>query len=61
MVVFPIPGQLGESDIGAGDDAADRPKRNEVDGDGDGFSFKDIDGDELSHKWRRRRPFWNLS
>ena len=40
---FLFPGQLNESDIGVGDDAGDRPRRNEVDGDSDEFSLKDVD------------------
>ena len=55
---FLFPGQLDESDIGAGDDDADRLQCNEVDGDGDGFSFKDVDSSELSCKRRQRRPIF---
>jgi len=57
VVVFPIPGQLDESDIGVDSDHyADRPRLHEVDGDNDGFSFKDVSGHELSRNRRRRRP-----
>ena len=58
---FPNPRLVDESDIGAGHDAADRPRRNEVDNDSDEVSLKDVDSNELSCKRRRRRPFWNLS
>ena len=38
----PISGQLGESNIEVGDDDAHRLLRNEVDGDSDEFSLKDV-------------------
>ena len=56
---FPISGQLGESSIGVGDDAAHRPRRNEVDGDSDGSSLKDVDSNKPSCKRRRRRPIFD--
>ena len=55
---FPFPGHLDESNIGVGDADADRPRRNEVDGVSDGFSFKDVDSDDLSRKRRRHRPIF---
>ena len=46
VVVFPIPGQLDESNIGVDSDHyADRPRLNKVDRDSDVFNFKDVDAD----------------
>jgi len=53
VVVFPIPGQLDQSDIGVDSDHyVDRPRLNEVDGDSDGFSFKDADADGVQLQGR---------
>ena len=61
VVFLPISGQLDESNIGVGDDAADRPRCNEVDDDSDEFSLKDVDSNELSCKRRQRRPIFGTT
>ena len=61
VIVFPNPGELDQSDIGAGDDAADRPRRNEVDNDSDESNLKDVDSNELSCRRRRRRPIFGTT